>query len=110
MGPPPLDDQIMCGLGPRWIFELKAGFEQAARNDLTALEDQFRFSTQEKSAQLQHPPCGRQTDARAPRFSKNAKEFAVREWVGGGQVYCSSKLCPVDEELNRPNKVHLMNP
>jgi hypothetical protein len=79
-GPPPLDYQIMCDLRPRWIFELKASFEQAARNNLTALKDQFGFSAQQKSAQLQHPPCGRQTDARAPRFSKNAKELAVREW------------------------------
>lgn len=99
MSLPPLADQVVCGLRPRWIFELKPGFEQTARNNLAALEDQFGFSSQHKRAEFQHPPCSGQSDARSPSFSKNAKEFAVRERLGRGQVDCSGKLFPVDEEL-----------
>ena len=38
IGAPPLGDEILRGLRPRWILELKAGVEQAAGNDLAALE------------------------------------------------------------------------
>jgi hypothetical protein len=58
--------------------ELESGVKKATGNNLATLEHQFRFSAEKERADFDHPPCGGQTDARAPCPAKDVEEVAIR--------------------------------
>src|SRR5580692_10683395 len=62
----PASDEIPGGGWPVGEGELEASRKETARDDLTALEDEFGFGAHEEGADLDHPCCCGQTDSNAP--------------------------------------------
>jgi hypothetical protein len=55
----PLADEIRCGFGPGGEFELEAGVEETAGNDVAAFEQQFGFGAVKERGNLKkRRECG----------------------------------------------------
>ena len=106
----PAGDEVPRGFRPVGKRELEAGSEEAAGDDLTALQDEFGFGAHEEGADLDHPRCSGQADAGAPGFADRAEEVAIGEWMWGGEVDDAGEVFGGDEEFDGADEVGFVDP
>src|SRR5215467_2870450 len=103
-------DQVARGRGPIWIMKSKSRVEQDARNHAPAFQNQLSLRTEEKRAQLQHPPGCRQPKGNTARMAKMAHEFRIGQRVGRADIDWTLKLLVRDEKVQGARKVGVMYP
>jgi hypothetical protein len=106
----PSGDEIACRSRPEGEGELKTGGEEAAGNDLAALENELGFGAHEEGADLDHPRGGGEADACAPGFANGTQEVAIGERMGRGEIDDAGKVLGGDEQFDRADEVDLVNP
>ena len=106
----PAESQVASGFWPLRKGEMEARGEEASGDDLTALEDELGFGSQEEGTDLEHPVCCGKADASTPGFAESAEEISVREGVGGGEIEWACEGLVGDEELDGADEVGFVDP
>ena len=93
---PPADEILGCATPVRKV-KIETGLEETGWYDTPALQDKFRFCTQQDSTDGQRPRGNGQTEIpRTPGVTKAAHELPVGQWTWGANVYGCAELFVLD--------------
>lgn len=89
---------------------MEACFNETTGDDTAALEHEFRLSAKEERADFQHPFCGRQPNACAPRFPKSLHEVPIRQRIWRCHIDHAIDRVSGDQEVNALQEILIVNP
>ena len=88
-------------------LEVKAGFEQAARDYSPAFDDEFGFGSEEESANFEHPIGGRQSKRRAANAPERPATYTIPAAADLLKVAQASTIVTVLSDLSGGDKAKM---
>ena len=107
---PPAAIEVAGRIAPQRILEDEAVLEKPARNNATALQNEFRLGPHEDGACFEHQPRGRQAERLPAAWRKTRMNSAFGKGFGDGDIHHAVNVVMGDQPAHGRDEILVVDP